>query len=314
MKKKYIVLIFLIVLIISAIFVTRYYLSTEEKKEVKNVSVVVYGNSKERWDTLERGIKMAALEENAEITFVTMSDEKSITEQNELITKEIENGADALIVAACGGDRQKGFFQKFAEQIPMILVESGTEGVTTIRGLDYDMGYYLADQLVKNESDIVKIAIVSEGTQRDSVDKRLKGFEDRIAMTDIKTVNWIKYNNINAKVFVQNNITREAVDAVVAFDNANVEGAVDAIVNLDKDIDIYGVANSEKAVYYLDKGIIKALAYQDEYSMGYMAAKTVITGTDMYLNGKAKTIEYKIVSSEDVYDEKTQRLLFPVVK
>lgn len=325
-RSKIILVSFLLFLLAVTGWVARYDTGNALSNQAKKVSVIVYGSNKDRWNTLERGIKVALAEENAEITFVTTSDEASENEQNRLIEKEIQNGADVLIVAVAQGQKQKDFLIEISKKLPIVLVESGVgtdddnenksdAEIKCIKGKDYKMGMELAKKLCEQEKPIVKIAVVGKENQRDSTKQRLKGFVEQTESQNFNMVYWEqKDENISPQVFIQNNLTRMAVDIIVAFDNRDVEGIVDAGTNLNKDVKIYGIANSEKAVYYLDKGIISALAYQDEYSMGYIASKAVITGNYDFIDKNADNIEFKVVTSNEVYDEENQKLLFPIVK
>jgi ribose transport system substrate-binding protein len=90
-----------------------------------------------------------------------------------------------------------------------------------------------------------------------------------------------------------------------------MEELLDATVNLNKDIKIYGIANSSKSVYYLDNRLIKSLVYQDEFSIGYLGMTNVLSEKS---NAAEELIRYEVVDHDDMYNETYQKLLFPHVR
>ena len=114
---------------------------------------------------------------------------------------------------------------------------------------------------------------------------------------------------IQTKLLLQKMLTQEAVDVMAALDNSTLEAAVDAVTNLNKEIAVYGVGNSDQAVYALDNGICKALAYQDEFSMGYLGVLALLDEKE-----ETKSPQYQIVTRETMYQSENEKMLFPFVK
>ena len=79
-------------------------------------------------------------------------------------------------------------------------------------------------------------------------------------------------------------------------------------------IKIYGIANSDKAVYYLDNEEIKALIYQNEFSIGYLGVKEILNEKVYEKKSAANMVEYEIINKSNMYSEEYQKLLFPFVK
>ena len=87
----------LILVIILGLFWVYYSMMTEpEIKEIRNVSVIIYGNSSEQWENLSQGAERAAKDLGAEVNLVTMSGDNDAGEQIGLINREINNGASGI--------------------------------------------------------------------------------------------------------------------------------------------------------------------------------------------------------------------------
>ena len=101
------------------------YARTEsEEIETKQISIIVYGTDSERWENLKNGAELACERNIAEVSVITMSSENDPEEQKSLIDREIENGADALIVAACDSKEIGDFLDEKNYRVPIIFAET----------------------------------------------------------------------------------------------------------------------------------------------------------------------------------------------
>jgi ribose transport system substrate-binding protein len=306
----YMVCVLAILLIIE---VSLYRRALYRETPIRQVSLIVYGSDASRWENLKQGAVLAADDLNAEVTLITMSGEDDYLEQISLIQREIVNGADALLIAAADSEGIKEYLDEHPLKIPYAFVESGTgaesQGLTTAD--NSMMARALAKTIDNNEKDWIKAAVIVDHDCRDSVRERL----DTILNTDIKfaedLVLWERNEqevDKEARFFLQRQLTEEAVDVVIALDNSSMEEITDAAVNLNKDVKIYGIANSSKSAYYLDNRLIRSLVYQDEFSMGYLSLTGLLT------DAPGKEISFKVLDHNNMYDEENQRLLFPHVR
>ncbi len=290
-----------------------------ENKPTRHVSMIVYGDDSERWENMREGAYLVCKDMNAELSLLTMLSENDITEQEEIIDREIEDGADALIIAPCDSKAIKEFIDKKRLKIPVVYLESENNtflGNVGIAADDYKMGYSLGEELVSRESDIVTVAIISENMGRESVALREQGLRDALEGNIGKLIVWSREGtstNANTRTFIQREIVSEATDVIVTLDNTTTDALLDALANLNKTRKVYSISTSNKAVYSLYNEDIKALEYPDEFSMGYLAAMNALDQTYAARRYAHKEIEYRMVKKENMYDEENQTLLFPFV-
>lgn len=294
--------------------------SAKTDEKVSHVSMIVYGDDQERWENMREGAALVCDEKKADISLITMLSEDDADEQKEIIQREVEDGADALIVAACDSKVIREFIDTQKYDIPIVYVESmdpGSGKETDIAPDDYRMGYELGEEMLAGESDIVTVAIINENTKRTGVSLREKGFRDALDKGKIgKIINWSRNTNENkadTRMFIQRAIVSQATDVIVTFDNSTTDALTDALTNLNMNRKVYSISTSNKAVYNLYNREIKALLYPDEFSMGYLAAMYALDGSDAKKKYSGREIEYRIVRKENMYDEDNQTLLFPFV-
>ena len=60
---------------------------------------IARGIKTESWSTIEQGIEQAANDLNVEITSIYLSSENNVEEQVALLKREVQNGADAVMIA-----------------------------------------------------------------------------------------------------------------------------------------------------------------------------------------------------------------------
>ena len=320
-KNRNLIILIAVLFVFLGISVSSIYSNSPGKESRKKVSLIVYGDDSERWESLRQGASLVCEENNADLALITMLTENDTKEQEEIIARELSNGADALLIAACSSREIKDYINGLGLRIPVIFVGSDSESDNKTEYIapdDYKIGYDLGKQFVKNESDIVTVAIVSENTERDSVALREKGFRDAIATEGKvgKVLTWSRNDNektVNRRIFVQRALVSEACDAIVTFDNSATDALLDALVNLNQHSKVYSVSTSNKAVYNLYDKEIRALAYPDEYSMGYLAAMYALDKKNAGRKYTGEEIDYRIVRKENMYDEDNQTLLFPFV-
>jgi ribose transport system substrate-binding protein len=92
-----------------------------------------------------------------------------------------------------------------------------------------------------------------------------------------------------------------------------MEGAASGKLRINRDIKVFSVDNSQEAVYYLDSQGINAIAFKDDYSMGFLAVLQ-ITDKKEYGNMASNAPLYYIADRENMYSDELEKVLFPFVK
>lgn len=318
-NKSLLIAVILLLLLLVFVVLQSNFVPHEDKAR-KHVSMIVYGDDPERWENMRQGAGLVCGEKNADLSLITMMSENDIQEQKDIIDREIADGADALIIAACDSVGIKEYLKEKKLRIPVSFVETAGELAMSFENVycaapdDYGMGYELGQSLLENESDIVTVAIISENTQRESVSLREQGLRDAIEDSVGKIINWSRNDhekNAGTRMFIQRALVSEATDVIVTFDNPTTDALLDALNNLNATSRIYCISTSDKAVYNLHSEEIKVLGYPDEYSMGYLAAMYALDRSEAWKKYRDTKIEYRLVMKENMYDEDNQTLLFP---
>ena len=130
-------------------------LEKNEKKQEK-ISVIIQNSDDSQWAAFKYGAKMAAADKKTEVFVVSTAGSLSVQEEENLIEREIANGASGIIVEPANGEKTEKMLKEVEKKVPVVLVESlassdGTETKMPVTGADnYAMGKALAEELLKD--------------------------------------------------------------------------------------------------------------------------------------------------------------------
>ena len=105
MSKNKWYMVLLISLILSVIiYVSDGILNVGKKEPYYSVSVVLDDSGSERWSAFREGMEQAAASNNIHLNVVSTGKLLSLREECSVISRELENGADGIILELCGYD------------------------------------------------------------------------------------------------------------------------------------------------------------------------------------------------------------------
>ena len=323
-KKKQTFIILLLLVILSFLLLLNDTLGHENDKRTYNISIITTGKNSESLMIMKQGIDQAASEMNVDISFVTLSEDNNAVEQTELITREIKNKADAIIISPVDYEKMAEPIESAMKIVPIILIESTVKSHNALQSIscdNYKLGVSLGEEMIRNGKTNSDVAIIKNNLENSSVKERYDGFMSVMKNTKNKCVFWefsgdtqLIYHN-EAKAFLEYN----DIDAVVTFDSDILEGFAQAKKDLSsvnkekKSIQIYGTGSTSKIISFLEDKVISATAIQNEFNIGYLAVKSAV----YKINRKSmenSNISSTVINIKNMYSDENQKLLFPFVR
>lgn len=308
----------LILLLIIA-WATYSMLHVGKQEEIHTVSVIVNDSNNDRWIALHQGLEQAAGDYNIDLNFVSTGKFANVEEELALINRELENGAEGIIVQMIGNTEK---LDEIASRAAVMLLETdvSTEGVYAFSGADNTaIGNALADAIKEDFGQNLSektVGILCGNEEKLSTQQRLSGLQERLEGTGAEvlwTLDCAKLQSGNADALQG----VAPVDIVIALENDETERMVDYLQaeNAHMESVLYGVGCSEKAVYYLDKGVIQTLVVPNEFNMGYQSMEAIANQLHYRLTKAADCqVDYLVVDRTNLYDEDNQKILFPIVQ
>lgn len=294
--------------------------NTGREEASRKVSVIVNDSSLNRWATFNEGLRQGAADNNIQLNIVSTSVFSSMNSEKDIIEKEISNGAEALIIQIYSSYNQSEYLEKLSGEIPIVLVENDSDPEDVFSSVTPDnkaIGLELAKVISEKfgEGSGKRIGVLAGNQEQLAMFRRLEGLREGLKGTGVE-IAWQSsgYSDTNLDIIIKNNQKSKYADAVVALGNGETEKAIDYYTQYTSCSEnaVFGVGNSEKCLYYLDKGLIGDLLVMNEYDMGYyciQAAGEQIQ--DVIGVQKHREIGYHVIDRENMYEPNNQLLLFP---
>ena len=136
----------------------------EPEKEVSQIAVIIDDVRDDNYSNFRKGMDQAAVELNADVRFITLYDRLDKEQQMELIGREQQDGADALIVVPVDEAQVADALSGRQVSIPTVLLGTGEAGENAagIVSVDYrQMGRKLAEGMIKRLPEGCPVAVLS---------------------------------------------------------------------------------------------------------------------------------------------------------
>ncbi len=299
------------VLAVMVILMAAAMLLEKNSKQYRKISVVIQDAEDTQWAAFRYGLKMAAQDQKVELVVASTADALTKEEQLNTIKREIELGADAVIVQPVPGDDLEQKLRHLEKKVPIILVEytaAKEREKSQLPSVEPDhsaMGEALAEELKKDYCGNLsgkKYGILMKSDAPQAMNSRRQGVEKALQDTGI-VCSWVVDSSVENK---------PKVDIVIALDNNSlIKAAEQAAANNLHGALVYGIGNSTQAAYYLDIGSVECLVVPDEFSVGYYSLTEAAERLRHFFRGmKSRVVAYTVIRREELFEERNQEILF----
>lgn len=295
----------------------------EKEEEPYRISVIVNDSNNDRWIALRQGLEQAAKDYHIALNYVSTGKLKNAGEETALIRRELENGAQGVIVQAITDETEPFELSKLSGQTAFILLESdaGLGGRYTVVGPDNkEIGKALAQALIQDFGESLSgkaIGILSGNSSGFALQQRQQGLSEGLRGQETVIAWDIRIMESGPQEEQERFAEMELPDIMIALDNDGTERMIDVMQSDEGKADcaLYGVGGSEKAVYYLDKGVLKTLVVPNEFKMGYQSMEAAANRLQYHTEqAQACEVDYLVVEQADMYEPGNQKVLFPIVQ
>lgn len=268
--------------------------------EILPLSVLLRDTDSSNWNVVRQGMEQAADELGAELRFLTLTVQNDSREQEALLRREIDGGADALIAVPADPEALYGALSRLPNSCPVVTLEAEMEGGAGVVSPDNSaVGRGLALALLE-DWDGGQVVLLDNSASCPEVAPRLEAALDELTEAGAPAVRltalpegWVAKRWVIA---FEPGATRQAAEKKEA------EGQAYAL---------YGVGSSTTITAQLERGTIRAVAAWSGYAAGYLAVQQAVRA----LRDGPRSLDplpFSIVRGEDIYAPENQKLLFPV--
>lgn len=285
----------------------------------KRIALIMSDTTEDHWTSFLAGARAAAKEGNVRLVTSNADTAATLDDAMQMITEEIGDGADGLIVVPGCQDGYAEALKKTAGSTPLLLagcdlqLQDGTTPWSVVEPDQENIGEKVGKAILEDFSGSLsgKTIGIAVGNGM-AADQRIKGLKEVLQGSGAEIV-WTHRGTMQTDDEKLSFEKEEAVDLVAALDLINLEnaGSLSEAQNLHGAI-IYGVGSSEKSIYYLDHGQARALVVPNDYMTGYKA----VSAMAKKLKHPFSTLTDERVSAtcyrqSDIFTESSEAKLFP---
>lgn len=283
-KKILVVAIVFLLLGVSLVRLSGDSVWSPKQDETIQISFIARGKKTESWSTIEQGIEQAANDLNVEITPIYLSSENDASEQISLLNREVQNGADAVLIAPANSEDLRAPIEEAQKQVPVVAIESTVAGMETLPYIGCDnvsLGQALGEEILASGGKGTKVAILQNSLSCSSVKERYQGVLEVLQQYGMELSFWeIPDDPTQAYETAKTLLQRQDVNKAVALDGATLEAVARAEKELSPPgvttVDIYGVGRTNQVVSYLEEKVITSIGVQNEFNIGYLGVKAAV--------------------------------------
>lgn len=267
-------------------------IASGQDAEVYGISVILCGGGD---DNFEKGLNDAALEYNADVHIVTLSDGDAAA-QAAALEREWKNGANAIILYGANTRGIDEWLSKNNVNVPLVLIGDTVPASKTVSAVTADavaLASALVAEMEKQPLRSVQIVYANEGdaARRDALSAALEdaGFTyDELLLDDVERLR-------AGGVYVA--LSPSAAKALLELPD---EGAL-----------LYGMGYAAALRGALESGRIAALAIVSEFDAGYLAMSEAVSRIDGG-RGKDTLLSPFAARSDNMYEPPVSTILFPI--
>ncbi|MBR4456877.1 MAG: substrate-binding domain-containing protein [Solobacterium sp.] len=310
------IILALLLLLIVAVGYNGFRIAEEEETVPLQISVVVNHSTGSRWTRFQGGLEDAAEDYGVTVNYAVTGSISSLYFQERIVRREAED-ADGLILQLVDSAEAAELINSLSREKVLILVDTDAaseagDACSSVTADNRLAGQLLAEAVREDfgeQTAQLRAGILSGNRKMDSMQERLQyflnGFEEQGGTVAWTIANVSRLEQMNEE---------QPVNLLIALDNESLEAAVDAAENGTLDAAVYGVGCSDKTIYYLDKGMIRAMVVPDDFLMGYYAVSNAVERLRAPNSPmKNKTVTCRLIRPDTIYNEESEALLFPII-
>ena len=276
-------------------------LRDRDEPALLSLSVLLRDTENSNWPVTRQGMEQAADELGAELRFLALSVPNDSREQEELLRREVEGGADALIAIPADPESLHLALLQLSDPCPVVTLEYAMEGGGGVVSPDNEqVGRRLAETLLE-DWDSGEVLLLDAGGACPEAAVRLE------AAREVLAGHGVSVRRLDA-------LPEEGISEqwVMAFESGSTLQAAEYREAGDRGFALYGVGASTAVITRLEKGTITAIAAWSDYAAGYLAVRQAVQAVREWPQ-TPEVLPFSIVRGEDIYAPENQKLLFPVM-
>ncbi len=293
-----------------------------DDEEYYSVSVLLDDSGNEKWAAFKEGLTQGANEYRIHLDIISTGEFTSFQSEKTVLDRILDSGSDGLILQDLYPSGSKDLLTSITDSgVKIVLTETDQNGEYTFSSVTVDqtrLGEELGKAVLsqyQGQSDL-KCGVLFGDNAQGMIHQRMEGLYSVLNDSNIE-VSWTtSFAGMGSSIRCSNYLKSNPVDILIALENDETEAAAELFTDENAvSTTLFGTGFSEKNVYYLDKGCIQVLIVPNEYYQGYRCINVLAEQMQYHTQQVThEDTEFLTVTSENLYSEEYEKILFPVVR
>lgn len=288
-----------------------------QRKEQLEISVIIREADSTGWASARQGMEQAAGDLGAELRFLTLGRANNAEEQKTLLAREVEGGADGVVLVPVNPQQMAENVRQAAGQTAVVTMESDMRenGAAAFISVDNAaMGQALAGQALQQLAAGDVVVLLDSLPGGTGVSARVDAAEQQLAAAGCTVYRYAADGTQKIADVVKSAVAERAPAAVLVFDTPATEQVAAAAEGFANAPLLYGTGATSAVIAYLEQGTLQEIAAQNEFAAGYLAVQAAVQAAQKKLDGPVPPLEFFLVNRQNMGEPSNQKVLFPVTR
>lgn len=290
---------------------------SQGRTELLEVSVLFRDADSSAMSAARQGMEQAAVDMDVELRFLNLSEDGLAEEQQELLRREAENGADGVLLIPADRDVLCDAVKEVSASIPVVTMETemadcGAAGYVSVDNTA--LGEALGTMTLNGAPEGSAVVLVNTAPDATGISDRVEAAAQVLQAAQRRVYFCRPYGGDNLEEALKTEVKTWSASAVLAFDTAALEASARVLGQMGDAPLLYGAGSSAAIAAYLEQGTITAVAARNEFAAGYLAVEMLVHAINGTASPKAQLLEFSVVRKETMYQPEHEKLLFPVTR
>ena len=286
------------------LFLVRTRYASEQAGRRARIAVLTRREADVGTSVLFAGMEKAAEDGKLVLNYVMVPEDADAEAELKLARQEIEDGAQALIIEPVASEGSGKMAEELSQRAVVVLLgeRADTEAAGrfgSVSADNYAIGVALGREIRKGAAETGgSVALLPAAGSRGSVEQRRRGVLEALRGSGISLQE-----------------DAEGAASIAGLEDSALTEALSYALTAKERPLVYGVGNSNRNLYGLDRGDIRSMIVINEFNMGYLA----VAEAKKKLSSRLREMEQlrvgdTLVSRDNMYSAENQKLLFPLVR
>ncbi len=320
-KELYFLILYEIILVLLFLASSTDLIIKERQNPVYQVSVIIGDSNDNDYVNFRKGMDQAALELNADVSFVSLYERNHEAQQMEMVLREQREGARAIVLDPVEAAQLDRLLERGQLEIPVILTGASMAdhkawgAVTT----DYEkMGRMLGTEILNRHGTGQTVWLLEQGKGNWMNRQFEAGIQAVLSEAGCQAAYYNTGEDPDLASFFFTRKKQGEPDLVIAcLDQESLLAAADRLAGSEPAWNhlaagLYGRGTSVSLLNHLEQGQITGLCVTDDFTAGYVSVRTAVEAAAGEKKGKDTLLESWYIEREDLQDPAFEKMLYPI--